>query len=147
MLIVLVGNIGTGKSTYANEQKKLNSNIKVICFDKIYDKYQDYEITFKKVGIKIESGLDVDMDVIVDGMNLDRKIRGRLVSFAKRKNKHSNIIDFGIGDESTLQRRIDNSPEVSAEEWRKWHIENQRLYEKPSIDEYYDEICFKYSQE
>ena len=147
MLIVLVGNIGTGKSTYANEQKKLDSKTQVVSFDEINEEQHKIDNNFKIVSDKIESYLDSGMNVIVDGLNLDRSIRAMLVSFAKRKQKYSKIIDFGLGDESSLQRRIKKSPDTPAEEWRKRHNKNQLVYEKPSSDEYYDEICIKYSLE
>lgn len=134
--IVLVGNNGTGKTYYTLNH--FPSNNLIIRPD---DFTGDYESINKQIITGIEKGLINNKTVVLDGLNLEKSFRKQLLYFA---NKHPNckkiIYDFGAGNFRSLRRLIKTRPYKSEGEWYLIHFENQKIYEKPSKDEGYDEI-------
>ncbi len=134
-LVILVGNIGTGKTTFCKKLKKHDRFI--VCPD-------NYSGTKKekrdKMIKELENGLENYKYVIVDGPSLSIKQRDKLLYFSKKKNHNAIVFDFGIGNEFTLQRRINANPEISPEEWGKNHNRNKREYERPENHEGFDRV-------
>ena len=144
MLVVLVGNIGTGKSTYVNSLKRKANRI-VLCTDELFSEIQDKNRFYKKLIETIDLTLNANKTIIVDGNNMSKRIRDHFICVAKRYQRPAIIIDFGPGTDITLQRRINNSPEISAQEWSSRHLEHQADYDKPSMKtEFFDRIIRKY---
>ena len=138
-LIVLMGNIGTGKTNYRNITY-VNGEI-IVCPD---DWRMSKKQSHTKIFSDIEKGLREDRTVVVDGINIKRKDRDQLLYFAKRAKCPAILIDFGPGNDDSLKRRINDSPDTSAEEWTFYHLENLRNYEKPLQEEGFDEIISRY---
>jgi len=130
-LIILVGNVGTGKTKYRVEHFK-NDEV-IIC----PDEWRDLSKT--KIGIKlitgIESALTDGKTVVWDGNNMDRTTRAQFDDTIGNAGGSKTIIDFGKGTKVSLDSRINNSREESAEFWTGIHNENQIIYEKPTLDE------------
>ncbi len=139
MFIVLVGNIGTGKTTFRNKLKQKKRIF--VCPDEYDGTLQEKNDRMFK---EIESGLKEGMDVILDGTNLEKKYRFSLLSFSNKAKCKAIIFDFGPGNELSLKRRIQNSTDTNPDEWKKTHEENKKLYEKPEQTEGYDRIIKKY---
>ncbi len=135
-LIVLMGNIGTGKTSY---RKKHYDNGEIILCPDEWEKIPGTE-KHQKLVTEIINGLKENKTVILDGINLFIKYRKDLVFFASRAGCKSILINFGPGDETSLNRRISNSPEHSPSEWRQIHEYNLNRYQEPSKEEGFEEI-------
>ncbi|MFB6305943.1 MAG: AAA family ATPase [Flavobacteriales bacterium] len=142
-LIVTVGNIGTGKTSYVKEHYEGLEDTVIVRPDEWTDLNKDQKQ--KKLFNEVEKGLKENKRVVIDGPNLTKKVRSTFLFFKRIAEKEgvkgiAEIIDFGPGDNNSLKRRIDNSPSTSSEEWSKEHKDNQELYEKPELSEGYDKI-------
>ena len=147
-MIILVGNIGTGKSTKALEYAR--KGYVVINADAIttmigggdytlYDEkkkpiYKDAEFCITK------DSFIYGFDVVIDNTNMSRKTRARHISHAIYHEKTIKVIDFGKGDEKSLARRLSNPKGISEAQWRSVHEKFQREYEKPELSEGIDYI-------
>lgn len=135
-LIVLVGNIGTGKTEY--RKKHFNNGEVIICPDEWGLHYAS------QIGERIESlvkgNLSAGLTVVVDGNNVGKNIRNYFLGFARGYDSKATIIDFGKGNKKSLERRIQSSPNLTRLEWEEKHLNYQSEYERPDEDEMYDEI-------
>ena len=131
-LVLLVGNIGTGKTTF---RKKLEKKKKRRLFD-CPDEYEDGNDVEQRLnmGKKIEYGLNNGFTVIIDGPHMKCGDRNELLLFAKNAKCKSIIFDFGSGNYETLNRRIKSNSKLSAEEWKEIHENNIKDYERPEYD-------------
>jgi predicted kinase len=137
-LIVLVGNIGTGKSTYA--EKNFTSGEVIICPDQMEaDGNTPEEIQVFFIN-QLQSDENSDKTVVIDGNSLTRKSRYMFRALAIKRLTKSTIIDFGTGDNDSLKRRIADPRGETPEFWTQTHNVNLKAYEAPSIEEGYDEI-------
>jgi len=143
MLVVLVGNIGTGKSHFISKLNKRN-NRRVICPDDMLEEHGSEREVHNVMLRMLDKYLGLGFTVIVDGNNLDRRSRDMLCHFAKRNGVNSVILDFGPGTEASLQRRVQSSPEFTEEEWREIHESNIAGYEEPNDDEHFDRVIKKH---
>lgn len=130
-LIILVGNVGTGKTKYRVEHFK-NDEV-IICPDEWGD------LSKTEIGIKlikeVEKALTDGKTVVLDGNNLERITRAQFDDTIGNAGGSKTIIDFGKGTKVSLDRRINDSREESAEFWTDIHNKNQINYEKPTLDE------------
>ena len=134
--IVLVGNNGTGKTYYS--QNHFSKDYQIVRPD---DFSGNKEQIHKKIITEIESGLKNNQTIVLDGLNLQKSFRKQLLYFLNRfPDYKKKIIDFGSGNQKTLQRLIADRPYKSESEWTKIHEINYKSYEKPTLDEGYDEI-------
>lgn len=129
-LVVLVGNIGTGKTRYC--KSTFNGDEVIIRPDEWDGTKDELQKRFFK---EIEEALAAGKIVVVDGNNLTRKGRTIYLYFAKNAEVGCTAIDFGAGDEVSLQRRLSEPRGLTVEEWTKIHRRNQQEYEKPSKSE------------
>lgn len=136
MLIILIGNIGTGKTYY--RQNNFKSNEKVICPDEWsdlgYDEKNLYLIS------EIHKHLHNGDILIVDGNNITKKSRKKYFKFAKLYKSKIIGIDFGKGNELTLKRRLSERPFEEHPIWTESHFYYLNKYEKPTIEEGFNEI-------
>ena len=139
MLIVLVGNIGTGKTRFTSKLKKRARRV-IVCPDRLEEELDNKEKVQKEIFKLLQENLAAGKTVVLDGNNLEKSIRDQWCSFAKSSKVLSAIIDFGPGSEESLQRRIAASTEYTAEKWRSIHESNIKLYEEPSGEEFFDRI-------
>jgi len=141
--VILTGNICTGKSYYAKQEKEKNpENIEIVTPDEISKyKFTNEEI-WNEIYFLIDKYLKENETVIFDGSCMSRKIRDNYCYFAKKNKAKSIVMDFGPGDEKTLEKCIKERPQISPEIWKKSHKEYQAEYEKPDLEKepYFDEI-------
>ena len=138
-LVLLVGNIGTGKTTFRNKLEKKRKGRFFVCPGK-YKGGDDVEQGIR-MNEEIEDGLNRGLTVIVDGPHIKCKDRNEILGFAKRANCKSIIFDFGSGNDESLNRRANLNLEYPYEEWKKMHEDNKRTYEQPNYEiDNYDKI-------
>jgi len=154
----LVGNIGTGKTTYAREKVKEECAI-VVSFDAIlaslsvnetfdfdlrrYDVMKGMFLEGIARWVNIEHGL-----LIIDNTNISRKTRIRLINEIKKIIKESEefiklkkeeikltAVDFGGGDKKSLERRLLKPRNTSREKWIETHEKFKSSYEMANLDE------------
>lgn len=134
--IVLVGNNGTGKTYYS--QNHFSKDYQIVRPDDFSGNKEQIQ---KKIITEIESGLKNNQAIVLDGLNLQKSFRKQLLFFPNKfPDCKKRIIDFGPGNQKTLQRLIADRPYKSESEWTKIHEKNYKSYEKPTLDEGYDEI-------
>jgi len=137
--ILLVGNIGTGKTYYTKNYMPKSYNI--IRPD---DFRGDSEHRQSQMIKEIENSLENYETTVLDGPNLEKKHRQNMLYFTRKYAFCKKIIiDFGPGNENTIQRVIKSRPQLNENEWRAIHFENMKIYEKPNINEGFDEIIDK----
>ncbi len=151
-VVILVGNIGTGKSTLAQQLVDdgfltLNTDSLVRSLNNGWYKFNprlgELYRGFLVGGLELllKNGLDVCVDctnVTIEGRcNLLKTIRG---SGNYPQITSIGCYDFGCGDESSLQRRLANSRVVSEVVWRKVHTKFKNDYDEPTMDEGFDFI-------
>ena len=108
-LHILIGGIGTGKSTYAKKLSK-ELEISVFCPDDIEEKYKnlnDSQID-KMVDNELKNYLDSGDSFILDGKCLMSKERIEIIKRAKSKGYKTYGHDFGGGNVVSLLRRLSN---------------------------------------
>lgn len=136
MLIILIGNIGTGKTHYRN--KHFTSNEITICPDEWTNlnnsEKNDLFIT------EIHNNLQKGLLVIIDGNNVTKKSRKKYIKFAELYNSKIIAIDFGKGNEITLKRRLSEKPLKEHTLWIESHNYYFYRYEKPTIEEGFYEV-------
>jgi len=151
-LIILTGNIGCGKSTFA--KNKIEESFKYITVndDAIstmigggiytnYDKgkrslYKDIEL------ICIIIGLENGYNVIVDMPNMKLESRKRFIEIGKKFNAKIISIDWGSGKPEDLSRRLNDNR--GYDKWKEAFFRKKQEYEMPSMDEGFDEIIRNY---
>lgn len=146
-LILLVGNIGVGKSTWitnfmlsraqnfldcvvinADNISTMLAGVGTYVFHKNkVDLYQAIKIS------SVQLSLDRGYSVIVDGTHLSRGHRKPYIKLAKSYEEPPFVVvvDFGPGNEQSLGRRLADSRGISAKTWMQVHDEFRTLYEKP----------------
>lgn len=147
-LTIFTGNIGTGKSLLANKFAK--NNYVIVNMDTIQSmvgggEYGLYDNEKKEVyqaieTTAIETALKLDLSVVVDRTNMDRKRRLRFIEIGKKYTEEIISIDWGAGDEKTIARRINSPHGVSEETWRHVHKFMSDSYEKPSLEEGFSKL-------
>lgn len=152
-LIITVGNIGTGKSTYV---RKINDDNKyyVVNSDNLVRMFCSGEYNFddNKKSIyyvcmysMIKTLLRNNQNVIIDNPNLTVMERRRIIKFAKKYDtEYILCVDFGKGNNESLNRRLKNSRKIADEIWRNVHDVFQNKYEKPSLKEGFTNITKMY---
>lgn len=134
--IVLVGNVGTGKTTYCNEH--FSEGYEIVRPDDWEPMSRD-ELSSKYNKLLIEL-TDKGKSIVIDGVNAWSKGRKMNLGFQYNKGYKTIAIDFGSGDDDTLQRRLHEPRMDSAEVIRSLHIRIQAQYETPKKEEGFDEI-------
>jgi predicted kinase len=135
-LIILMGNVGTGKTTYCNEKFK---NQEIIVRPDDWKDLNTDEIQ-KRLIKTVEEGLAGKKTVVVDGNNLSKKARDLLLYFKATAKCQATLVNFGKGDEISLERRIAENQGQNDEFWKTVHDKNASIYEEPSLDEGFAEI-------
>lgn len=145
---ILVGNIGSGKSTIA--RKLANQGDVVVNMDNIQESiagglYGAYDREKKDIyhaveSTIIESALKSNYPVCVDRTNMDKKRRASFIEIGKKYTNNIKCFDFGPGSEDDLQRRLNNSKGTPGETWKKVFDFMKASYEKPELSEGFSEI-------
>lgn len=130
-----MGNIGTGKSTFC--KNKFRNDEIIVCPDE-WEGTND--VLQKRLFETIETSLNNGKTVVIDGNNLKRRGRDRLLYFAKKAKCPAILYDFGPGNEDSLQKRINDPRNESEDFWKVIHAQNCTDYEEPNTNEGFDEI-------
>lgn len=134
--IVLVGNIGTGKTYYS--KNNFPSKYLIVRPD---DFLGDLDSKLEKMLNLIETGLANNKTIVVDGLNLEKSQRIQLLYFVNKYPNYKKIIhDFGRGNQNTLRRLTVERTFKTYDQWKEIFYENYILYQKPDMNEGYDEI-------
>jgi predicted kinase len=134
-LIVLVGNVGTGKSRF--RKSTFNNKEIIICPDTWEGSKDELQ---RRMILEIEAALKEGKTVVVDGNNLTRQWRVIYLYFAKNAGCDCVAYDFGAGDDMSLQRRLSEPYNLSASDWTEIHLRNQKEYEKPDESEGFTKV-------
>ncbi len=139
IFFLIMGNIGTGKTHFINNKiKDRDGREKIFCDD--YDN-PDY---FER---KINESLRDDKVIILEGPYMSKGIRRGVISGIKRFFPEIIFIciDFGPGNETSLNRRIkDPHFSMTENEIKVVHSNYHSEYEKPKLDEGFKKIIKKY---
>jgi len=145
---ILVGNIGSGKSTIAH--KLALKGMSVVNMDSIQESiaggiYGAYDPDKKNIYHDIEetaikASLSEGISVCIDRTNMDKKRRARFINIAKEFTNNINCYDFGAGTEKQLDKRIVNGRGIPAETWEKVYAFMKKTYEKPDLSEGFSNI-------
>lgn len=141
---LLVGNVGTGKSTLARKLA-YHTNGCVFSMDDYqqmlsagvygnYDFHKD-EIYKSCEDVTIKAVIENGFDIIIDRTNMDKRKRSRFIKIAQNFNLPVIVYDFGAGSDQTLLNRLKNLRGVSAETWTQVHNKFYDKYEEPTYDE------------
>ncbi len=133
---ILVGNVGTGKTTYRKE-RFINGEV-IICPDE-WKGLTENEVN-DKIFSEIKRAISAKQSLVVDGNNIRRRLRKLYFQQDIDHQYRRIIIDFGPGNHQSLARRVESSDELSEEGWRRAHDNNRRYYQKPQMDDDADEI-------
>lgn len=134
--IMLVGNNGSGKTFYSDHY--FPQEYIIVRPDELSG---DYEEKWRKMNELIKKGLANNKTVVLDGLNLDRSTRQLYLAFTTDYPKCRKIAyDFGPGNEQNIKVLANERPYLTYKAWEITFIENKKLYEKPKLDEGFDEI-------
>ncbi len=147
-LILMVGNIGSGKSTIAAKYAKRgyvvinNDAITTMVQGGEYGMYDPEKwMVYKNIANSgIRTALENGFSVVVDRTNVSKRKRAEYINMARAYRCNTKAIDFGSGSEECLQRRILNSNGVTAKKWDSVFMKFKEQYEEPSQDEGLDII-------
>ncbi len=152
LLTILVGNVGCGKSRYAQEQA-IKENMVIINMDYITEmvggRDNNYDLKKKPIYWAIEEkaiteSLERGFSVIIDRTNMDKKRRKRFIDIGKRYPWVSVLcLDWGKGKAQDLRRRLDNPGNISEQKWTEVFNTMQYSYELPSVKEGFDFILIQ----
>jgi hypothetical protein len=143
-LTILVGNIGCGKSWYAQQKAKKGDvvvnmdSIQQMISGGLYDMYdrEKKDIYWAAEEKVICESLERGFSVIVDRTNMDKKRRKRFIDIGKKYWwVKIRCLDWGSGDISDLKRRLDNPRGIAEGKWINIFSSMQESYEKPTKEE------------
>lgn len=149
-LIIMVGNIGSGKSFLASKLAQ-NGSV-VVNMDNIQQglaggEYGIYDPNKKDIYhaveiITIATALDHGFDVVIDRTNMDKKTRKRFIDLGKKYTDGIICYDYGPGGREGLKRRLENPHGIPASQWSQVFDVMCDRYEKPVLDEGFSQILF-----
>lgn len=154
-LIIFTGNVGCGKSTVAKNIVTKNKDFIVVNDDSIstmvgggvYTNYDESKKYFYKC-IElycVDLGLGTNRSVIVDMPNMKRSSRKRFIEIGKRYGVRIISYDWGSGNLEDLERRKKESRDYDG--WETAFNTKKEEYEKPTIEEGFDDIVQMNSQD
>lgn len=152
-LFLMVGNIGTGKSTTAKRIVDTSTNtidnyrIKTVSADEIAtmltggyygpniwdSRHMHLYSTIKQCAV--ENALVHGFDIVVDGAHMNKAMRKPYIDIAKKFN--AEVIVYLHTYSKGLQRRIANprSIHTNATQWTDIHNNFAKIYEEPELNE------------
>ena len=140
---MLIGGIGTGKSTFAKQLSK-KDNIRIISGDDIQDRHK--KLSNSKVDEIITKLLDEsflrDKSFIIDGKLLNPQCRRSLVAKAKERGYKAYGYDFGKGSIFSLLRRLREPRRFTAEDWEQVYQSDLNSFSTPELNEGFDKIFY-----
>lgn len=149
MIYLLVGTIGSGKSTYAKKMAK--DGVLIVNDDSIVNSVHGGQNTLYSMALQplyklientiIHYAVGNHLDVIIDRTNLSIKSRKRPIAIAKSLEEQITAICFKIpSKEEALNRRMTEDRGYSREQWAKVWDRMMADYSQPTVDEGFDFI-------
>lgn len=149
-IVIMIGNIGTGKSTRALELA--HKGYVIINADAITTMigggdYTLYDIKKKLIYKDAEYhianiSLQNNFSVVIDNTNMSKKTRARWVELGIKHEAYIVACNYGIGSKSSLNRRLKEPKGISKEQWISVHDKFQKEYDPPEFSEGFN-IIFK----
>lgn len=142
-LVLLVGNVGSGKSLFAKKLARReglvvvnNDAIQQMCAGGEYDMYDPgkksvYDTITRAA---ILEGLKIGPGVVVDRTLMSAESRAKYIAMGKACGAEIVVADFGPGTEEGLQRRIKADRGVPAGVWRSVFDRKASEYEPPAME-------------
>lgn len=148
-LILLVGNIGSGKSTYAKQYR--DKGYILIARDRLryaigggkYIFNREYEPVIWKTELYLyRKFVDLGENIVVDKVGISEKRRRRYISYAKKKDYKVICVEMPRLDMKTCVNRRMKDPhgQYNRKLWEKIWKGFDSIYEIPNLDEGFDEI-------
>jgi predicted kinase len=149
-IIFIIGNIGSGKSTWTKKHN-IDNSYAIVSYDKTrYDlgngKYVFNHILEPWVSkieyLKCQSFMEQRFDIIVDNTSMSRKMRKPFITLAK---KYCYTVDAYIfpdlGKEIHVKRRLNNPHgKFSRALWEEVYDTMKKAFQRPSHDEGFTNI-------
>jgi predicted kinase len=151
-LIILIGNIGSGKTTTVKKYAK--EGYCVVCRDDfrtmlgggIYKFNTRTERAIHQASRTLLENLMVEsLDIIIDETNVTKRGRKTIIHIAKLFGYHViGIVMPQLTKEKSIANRIkDNLRQTTVEQWGKvWDMFN-RMYDEPELKEGFDELILE----
>lgn len=148
-MIITVGNIGSGKSTYVKKYQKLG--YVVISKDQLRYAIGGGQYIFNLIYEDIIWETELEMlrkfmsksvNIVVDGTGVSKNIRKRYIQIGKMYGYKITVIEmprFGMG-ESITRRMINNHGNTSEDVWKLVWTRFEAIYEEPCKKEGIDKI-------
>lgn len=140
-LHMMIGSIGTGKSSHSDKLSE-ELHIDVLSADSIEKNATSIDDNEIEIDIMEDylDHLDSGESFILDGLNINKATRKLNLTLAKQRGFIINGYDFGPGDDKSLKQRLSDPRGVSASRWEAIAESNISSYEKPELDEGFEEI-------
>jgi len=148
-LIILMGNIGSGKSTFSRKYQKkgyvitAKDQLRYAIGGGRYVFNYDYEPVIHKVDLYLfKRFIDLNVNVLVDETNVSKANRKRYITYAKKRGYKITVIElprFSVSESVT--RRMTNPHEQ--DDWNLWNqvwTSFDKRYEAPNKNEGIDKI-------
>lgn len=145
-LVILVGNIGSGKSTLV---KQIYSDCQIISRDEWRYKLGcgnylfDYGVEIKincLVNLELQVAMQLGNDIVIDEMNMAKKTRKHYINAAKEQNYRVMAVVFpDLGEEEHVRRRMESNHGYTTEQrWREVYRRNAQRFQMPTFEEGFD---------
>jgi len=152
-IIVLVGNVGTGKSAHVLVNYSGIPEFVVWNHDEYSIMLNGGKYEYRKEIYPLLKGAQKDFlrraiaggfNIVFDGTNINIQSRKSLLTMVSNTCKEQGAplglyeiqaIDFGPGDEISLKRRMNDPKGLASEEWFHVHENMQQRYEPPTVNE------------
>ena len=148
-LIVLVGNIGSGKSTYSKQYQEqgyivvARDQLRYAIGNGTYVFNMKYEPIIWRAEIRMfREFVEMGVNIIVDEVGLSKDHRKRYIPWAKKHNYKVTVIEMPkLSMKESVERRMNNphgQPDRNL--WEQIWTKFDTYYESPSFSEGIDEI-------
>jgi tRNA uridine 5-carbamoylmethylation protein Kti12 len=149
---IMIGVIGSGKTTKAKEILKENPDAVYICRDDLryaigggsYRFEEELEPVIKSTTRSIiASSLAKGYDVIIDECNITKKARRSYTTLAREADPFCELIFIYCEDNGhNVELRMQDSRGTSEKKWEEVYINMTGAFETPSPEENYDKIVY-----
>jgi len=147
-MIIMVGNIGTGKTSKIKQIIHKFGKYIIVCLDDLltcfhgkYKYIKDFSLMYNIIEDSIiYEAMKNNSIVIIDRTCINERVRKRFIQMAKDNNYNVACYNFGSGTDVSLKRRLVNPKGNSEDTWITVHNNMNKIYEAPLLSEGIDEI-------
>jgi len=147
-VIIMIGNIGSGKSTETKNLQK--DGYLVVARDSMriglgagtYIFNEDYEPIIKKIALEMfQKFLNLGINIVIDEVNIAKTSREPYIKAAKEQGyKVVALVMPKLSKEESVKRRMNNPANQTREIWEEVWEKFNRRYEAPTKEEGFDKI-------